>query len=172
MLQAFWLHGGRLQSRMHFLWRCVYRKLWIIIVFPRHRISKVSFPCPTPKRPSSLMILTKKCVLLFSTAVPFWMFSNFTFFLLLVVFAKIGSMLSFMLHASIWVREREWQQQKKIKTRQSLVRKTKFSAYFWSKKSATNVVPLYTWELEEQSRAALVELRSLSRPDIWRRRCS
>ena len=39
------------------------------------------------------------------------------------------------------------------------MRKTKFSAYFWSKKSATNVVPLYTtWELEEQSRAALVEL--------------
>ena len=39
------------------------------------------------------------------------------------------------------------------------MRKTKFSAYFWSKKSATNVVlPLYTtWELEEQSRAATVE---------------
>ena len=57
---------------------------------------------------------------------------------------------------------------KEDQDRQSLVRKTKFSAYFWSKKSATNVVlPLYTWELEEQSRAALVELRSLSRPDIW-----
>ena len=46
--------------------------------------------------------------------------------------------------------------------------KTKFSAYFWSKESATNVVlPLYTWELEEQSRAALVESCSLSKPDIW-----
>ena len=48
---------------------------------------------------------------------------------------------------------------KEDQDRQSLVRKTKFSAYFWSKKSATNVIlPLYTWELEEQSRAALVEL--------------
>ena len=51
---------------------------------------------------------------------------------------------------------------KEDQERQSLVRKTKFSAYFWSKKSATNVVPLYTtWELEEQSRAALVEFHSL-----------